>query len=127
MRRLMTAAAIISAAGAVVNSTAPRAFRSPAHADDLVPTGTLRATFIATDPVQATLDPATGEVRGPANDLAHELGRRLARSRRAREPHAEGTIPPVRYFRTGPWRGGHHRLEIDRYLRAESPELRSAR
>jgi polar amino acid transport system substrate-binding protein len=37
----------------------------------------LRATFIATNPVQATADPATGEVRGPANDLARELGRRL--------------------------------------------------
>src|ERR1700686_5176336 len=49
----------------------------PAQADDLVPTGTLRATFIATNPVQATVDPATGEVRGPANDLARELGRRL--------------------------------------------------
>jgi polar amino acid transport system substrate-binding protein len=59
---------MIVAACAAANST---------QADDLVPTGTLRATFIATNPVQATVDPATGDVRGPANDLARELGRRL--------------------------------------------------
>jgi polar amino acid transport system substrate-binding protein len=64
----MTAAAMIFAACALM---------SPAQADDLVPTGTLRATFIATNTVQATADPETGEVRGPANDLARELGRRL--------------------------------------------------
>jgi polar amino acid transport system substrate-binding protein len=60
--------AVMFAACALVN---------PTQADDLVPTGTLRATFIATNPVQASVDPATGEVRGPANDLARELGRRL--------------------------------------------------
>src|SRR3954470_3943542 len=43
----------------------------------LVPTGTLRATFIATNPVQAMTDPKTGEVRGPAAELTRELGRRL--------------------------------------------------
>jgi polar amino acid transport system substrate-binding protein len=68
LKRFTTAAAIIVAAWAFVN---------PTQADDLVPTGTLRATFIATNPVQATVDPATGEVRGPANDLARELGRQL--------------------------------------------------
>src|SRR5438445_10500951 len=68
MTRFITAAAMIFAACALVN---------PTQADDLVPAGTLRATFIATNPVQATADPATGEVRGPANDLARELGRRL--------------------------------------------------
>jgi polar amino acid transport system substrate-binding protein len=62
-------AAVIFGACALVN---------PTQADDLVPTGTLRATFIATNPVQATVDPATGDVRGPANDLARELGRRLS-------------------------------------------------
>jgi polar amino acid transport system substrate-binding protein len=68
MRSDMSAAAMMLAACALVN---------PAQADDLVPTGTLRATFIATNPIQAIVDPATGEVRGPANDLARELGRRL--------------------------------------------------
>src|SRR5947207_11469050 len=52
---------------------------SPAlvHASDLAPTGTLRATFIATNPVQAVTDAKTGEVSGPAADLARELARRL--------------------------------------------------
>src|SRR5678810_897664 len=35
-------------------------------ARDLAPTGTLRATYISTNPVQASVDPATKEVRGPA-------------------------------------------------------------
>ena len=48
-----------------------------ASADDLVPTGTLRATFIANNPVQAVTDGKTGEVTGPAADLGHELARRL--------------------------------------------------
>ncbi|HYS48544.1 MAG TPA: transporter substrate-binding domain-containing protein [Xanthobacteraceae bacterium] len=47
------------------------------HADDLVPTGTLRATFIANNPVQAVTDGKTGEVSGPAADLGRELARRL--------------------------------------------------
>jgi polar amino acid transport system substrate-binding protein len=48
-----------------------------ALAAELVPQGTLRATFISTNPVQAKADPATGEVKGPAADLARELGKRL--------------------------------------------------
>ena len=48
-----------------------------ASANDLVPTGTLRATFIAGNPVQAVTDAKTGEVSGPAADLARELARRL--------------------------------------------------
>jgi polar amino acid transport system substrate-binding protein len=52
----------------------------PARADDpatqLAPTGTLRAVYIATNPVQAFVDPATKEVRGPAADIARELGKR---------------------------------------------------
>src|SRR5262245_19693943 len=49
----------------------------PVAANDLVPTGTLRATFIASNPVQAVTDPATREVRGPAAELTRELARRL--------------------------------------------------
>jgi polar amino acid transport system substrate-binding protein len=45
-------------------------------AKDLAPTGTLRATYIATNPVQASVDPATKEVRGPAAEIARALGRR---------------------------------------------------
>jgi polar amino acid transport system substrate-binding protein len=45
-------------------------------ANNLAPTGTLRAVYIATNPVQAFVDPATKEVRGPAADMARELGKR---------------------------------------------------
>src|SRR5947209_677812 len=45
-------------------------------ARDLAPSGTLRATYIATNPVQAFVDPATKEIRGPAAALARELARR---------------------------------------------------
>src|SRR5437899_159575 len=45
-------------------------------AKELAPTGTLRAVYIAANPVQASVDPATKEVRGPAADIARELGRR---------------------------------------------------
>src|SRR6476660_4466291 len=45
-------------------------------AKDLAPTGTLRATYIATNPVQASIDPVTKEVRGPAAEIARELGKR---------------------------------------------------
>jgi polar amino acid transport system substrate-binding protein len=54
------------------------AVTSPGRANDLVPTGTLRATFIAGNPVQAVTDPKTGDVTGPAADLGRELARRLA-------------------------------------------------
>jgi polar amino acid transport system substrate-binding protein len=75
MRRFIAVAATVVVAGAPLNPT--RAARGGLLADDLMPAGILRATFIATNPVQATVDPATGDVRGPANDLARELGRRL--------------------------------------------------
>ena len=66
--------------------TAPSRFRfaalfvigalSPAHANDIAPGGTLRAVYLATNPAQATRDPATGEVRGASVDLARELAKR---------------------------------------------------
>jgi polar amino acid transport system substrate-binding protein len=46
-------------------------------AAELAPTGTLRAAFIATNPVQARVDASTGEVRGPAADLTRALAERL--------------------------------------------------
>src|SRR4051812_26658843 len=55
-------------------------FAYPAQADDaaqnLAPAGSLRATYIATNPVQAFVDPASKEMRGPAAALARELARR---------------------------------------------------
>ena len=44
---------------------------------DLAPTGTLRAAFLGTNPVQARTDPKTGEITGPVADLVRELARRL--------------------------------------------------
>jgi polar amino acid transport system substrate-binding protein len=46
-------------------------------ANDLVPTGTLRATYIATNPVQAFIDPNTKEVRGPGAEIARALAMKL--------------------------------------------------
>ena len=47
-----------------------------ALAGDVAPSGTLRAVYLGTNPAQAMRDPATGQVRGPAYDLARELARR---------------------------------------------------
>jgi len=45
-------------------------------AADLAPTGTLRAAYIATNPVQAFVDPASKEVRGPAAAITAALAKR---------------------------------------------------
>ena len=55
---------------------AASAARANDLARDLAPTGTLRATYIATNPVQAFVDPATKEMRGPAAAIAAELAKR---------------------------------------------------
>ena len=53
------------------------AWAGTAWADaDLAPAGTLRAAFIATNPVQGSVDAATGRASGPAADLGAELARR---------------------------------------------------
>src|SRR5579862_2012023 len=49
----------------------------PPPAAELAPTGTLRAVFLATNPVQGRVDARTGAVTGPVADLVRELGRRL--------------------------------------------------
>ena len=49
---------------------------SSAMAGDIAPGGTLRAIYLGSNSAQAMRDPATGEVRGPAYDLARELARR---------------------------------------------------
>jgi polar amino acid transport system substrate-binding protein len=48
-----------------------------ADGNTVAPTGTLRAVYLAGNPVQAVRDPQTGEIRGISADLARELGRRL--------------------------------------------------
>ncbi len=50
---------------------------APLPAAQLAPTGTLRAAFLATNPVQGRIDPRTGAVTGPVADLVRELARRL--------------------------------------------------
>jgi len=47
------------------------------QANDVAPTGTLRAVYLAGNPTQARRDPASGEVRGASVDLTRELARRL--------------------------------------------------
>ncbi len=49
----------------------------PAIAQQLAPTGTLRATFLGTNPVQGKVDSTTGAVSGPAEEMTRELARRL--------------------------------------------------
>jgi len=49
----------------------------PCVAADLAPTGTLRAAYLRTNPVQARIDPRTKSITGPVADLVQELARRL--------------------------------------------------
>jgi polar amino acid transport system substrate-binding protein len=49
----------------------------PLTAADLAPTGTLRATFLGTNPVQGRVDPQTGAVTGPVADLVRDLAKQL--------------------------------------------------
>ena len=51
-------------------------FHSFAFADNIAPTGTLRAAYLSSNPAQAVRDPITGEVRGASADVARELARR---------------------------------------------------
>ncbi|HEY4264287.1 MAG TPA: transporter substrate-binding domain-containing protein [Micropepsaceae bacterium] len=69
MKRIMFAASlslIMSAASAFAASSG------------LVPAGILRATFIATNPVQGIVEAKTGAVKGPASDLTRALAERLS-------------------------------------------------
>lgn len=63
---------------------------SPALAGDLAPGGTLRATFLAGNPVQGRVDAAANIVSGPAFDLVREL------ARRERIPFSITPLPGVR-------------------------------
>jgi ABC-type amino acid transport substrate-binding protein len=49
----------------------------PLAATDLAPTGTLRATFLGSNPVQGKIDRETGAITGPVADLVKDLARRL--------------------------------------------------
>jgi polar amino acid transport system substrate-binding protein len=50
---------------------------SPALRSDLAPAGKIRVGINYANPVLATRDPASGELRGVAVDLAREVGRRV--------------------------------------------------
>jgi polar amino acid transport system substrate-binding protein len=52
-------------------------FAGSLPAADLAPTGTLRAAFLSSNPVQGKADPKTGEITGPVADLVRELAGRL--------------------------------------------------
>src|SRR5215510_14888261 len=47
-----------------------------AFAQDIAPSGTLRAAYLANNPAQAVRDSASGEIRGASAGLARELARR---------------------------------------------------
>jgi polar amino acid transport system substrate-binding protein len=66
--------------GAAVTAATTGAFHIALQAQSalMAPTGTLRASFIATNPVQGRVDTKTGAVSGPAADLVQELARRLS-------------------------------------------------
>jgi len=67
MRALLTVCSLIAATVALHAQSASL----------LAPTGTLRSSFIATNPVQGRVDAKTGAVSGPAEDVTRELARRL--------------------------------------------------
>ena len=66
------------------------------HGAELAPTGTLRAAFLGSNPVQARTDPKTGEITGPIADLVRELARRLnVPFQLIPAPNAQGVIAHV--------------------------------
>jgi len=76
MMRFAALAAFCFFAACASSPPAPPASTATAHAD-LVPTGKLRAGINLGNGVIATRDPATGNPRGIAVNIAWELGRRL--------------------------------------------------
>jgi polar amino acid transport system substrate-binding protein len=86
MRRLMSMAVAFGVCAAAA-----------AFAADLIPTGTLRATFIDTNPVQGMVDAKTGETYGIGPDLARELARRLGvRAKVSAAPGVGGVLNSVK-------------------------------
>ena len=53
------------------------AFPPLACANDIAPSGTLRAVYLGSNPAQAVQDRSTGAIRGVAADLARELAKRI--------------------------------------------------
>ncbi|MEQ1581537.1 MAG: transporter substrate-binding domain-containing protein [Steroidobacteraceae bacterium] len=86
MRQLvnLTLLVLLTVPGAIACSQAAEAPAATAKSDvaamraALAPSGTLRAAFLSTNPVQARIDPKSGAVSGPVKDLTEELARRLS-------------------------------------------------
>jgi polar amino acid transport system substrate-binding protein len=76
-RREFLAGLAAGGTAAVVTTRAMWAAAGGQSASPLAPTGTLRSSFIATNPVQGRVDPKSGQATGPAADLTRELARRL--------------------------------------------------
>ena len=95
MKRIATMAALFTALLTV-----------PAAANDLVPAGTLRATYIGTNPVQAFIDPASKQIVGPAAEITRALAQKLGvvargeeerRRKVRRAPHARQQLRGQRH------------------------------
>jgi polar amino acid transport system substrate-binding protein len=69
----IVALAILWVGGALAQNAGAETIFTKAN----LPTGTLRATYIATNPVQAFVDPKSGEVHGPGADIARAMAARL--------------------------------------------------
>jgi polar amino acid transport system substrate-binding protein len=61
----------------VLLAVSPVAAQTPGAARDVAPTGTLRVTFLGSNPTQGKVDPKTGAISGPVRELSGELARRL--------------------------------------------------
>ena len=85
-----TAALLLLAACA--SAPAPEEVRK-----ELAPTGTLRAAFLASNPVQGRVDPKTGAVSGPAVDACDAIDlhdRRCGPRARAEAAKNDVHLPP---------------------------------
>lgn len=67
----------VALVGGILLASSAMADVTPAMRADLAPTGTLRAAINYGNAILATKDRATGESRGVAIDLMHDIGRRL--------------------------------------------------
>lgn len=70
---IVAAAAALLVGACAVQTTMPSAEQRVA----LTPTGKLRLAFLANNAAQATKDPVSGELKGPAVDLGKQLAMRL--------------------------------------------------
>jgi len=70
---IIVAAAALLVGACAVQTTMPSAEEKLS----LTPTGKLRVAFLANNAAQATKDPVTGELKGPAVDLGRQLAMRL--------------------------------------------------